>query len=59
MHAYILYQITKLNDADMNRQAGSRRIASAAPTPGRWTRPAGFTGTRCPLAEPHVFTAHS
>ena len=50
MHAYILYQITKLNDADMNRQAEYHRIV-AAPTPGRWTRPQLAPGTRVPTEQ--------
>lgn len=30
MHAYILYEITKVNDADMNRRAEIHRIVSDA-----------------------------
>jgi hypothetical protein len=30
MHAYILYEITRLNDADLNRRAEIHRIVSDA-----------------------------
>jgi hypothetical protein len=57
MHAYILYEITKLNTADMNRRAEIHRIVSDARRERRADRqPSGRPGTVLRHLLPAVLT---
>jgi hypothetical protein len=54
MHAYILYEITKLNDAEMNRRAEIHRIVSDA----RRERRADCQLSAHPLRRPGAVLRH-
>jgi hypothetical protein len=54
MHAYILYQITRLNDADMNRRAEIHRVVSDA----RRDRRADRQLSARPLRRPSTVLQH-
>ena len=54
MHGYILYQITRLNDADMNRRAEIHRVVSDA----RRDRRADRQLSARPLRRPSTVLQH-